>query len=346
MLNNTGTLAGLTVTGAGTASSGGTIQNTSSHGIALAGSRNTSLARMTIQNTGGSGINGTTVTNFTFTDGTISNSGDALGESNVAFNGNGTLTGNNLSGTLTITGSTLTNAFDHGIHVEGNDGTISNATITGNTITSATSVATSKGTGIQLIGTGTTTTVANLTKAAISGNTVRNFPSGAGIQVNYGNASSSGPGGHAGLAGDATNIISITNNIARGQSAANRFGTHAIIVVVSGGNAASRSQGNFDVSNNGTVGNPIGDSLGHCARRRQQRLRDHDGPNNNVIVANNTVASGGISGGNGVVLGNETPDLKLTVSNNNISQTDGNGILLVGRGNGNVSLGTEGIARL
>ena len=57
--------------------------------------------------------------------------------------------------------------------------------------------------------------------------------------------------------------------------------------------------------------------------------------NSNVIVANNTVASNGIGGGNGVVLGCaasrcENPKLTLTAMNNSISQTDGNGILLVG----------------
>jgi hypothetical protein len=62
--------------------------------------------------------------------------------------------------------------------------------------------------------------------------------------------------------------------------------------------------------------------------------------NNNVIVANDTVASNGIGGGNGVVVGCaagrcENPDLTLTATNS-ISKTDANGILLVGRGNGTV----------
>jgi hypothetical protein len=60
-----------------------------------------------------------------------------------------------------------------------------------------------------------------------------------------------------------------------------------------------------------------------------------------VMVANNSFGSNGIGGGNGVVLGCaagrcENPDLTLTVTNNTISQTEGNGILLVGRGNGTV----------
>ena len=340
VLNNTGTSGNLAVkgdSGSSNNSSGGTIQNTTSHGISLTTTQDVLLDQMNIQSTGGSGINGTDVTNFTFTNGTINNSGNALGESNIAFNGNGTLLGNNIDGTLAVTGSTLTNAFDHGIHVENNAGTISNATIQNNTITSTTSTATSKGTGIQLIGTGNATTVSSLTRATISGNTIRNFPSGAGIQVNYGNSNSTGPGGHAGIAGDATNIITITNNTARGFDATNRFGTHAIIFSVSGGNGSSRSQGNFNVSNNGTVAEPIGNSLGIALGVGNNGFSTMTATiSNNVIVANNTLASGGISGGNGVVIGCptrcETPSLTLTVMNNNISQTDGNGILLVGRG--------------
>jgi hypothetical protein len=58
---------------------------------------------------------------------------------------------------------------------------------------------------------------------------------------------------------------------------------------------------------------------------------------NNVIVATHTPNLGGgngIGGGNGVAgAGNAwTPDLSLTVTNNTISGTDGNVILLVGRG--------------
>src|SRR5262249_1618463 len=96
------TTGSFTITGdAGSAnnSSGGTIQNITGHGISLSNVQNISLDQMNFQSTGGSGINGTQVTNFSFTNGTINNSGDALGESNIAFNGNGTLTGNNINGT-------------------------------------------------------------------------------------------------------------------------------------------------------------------------------------------------------------------------------------------------------
>src|SRR5207253_2970280 len=338
VLNTTGASGSLVVAGNGNAtvggdSSGGTIQNTTSHGISLNSTLSPSLTNMNIQSTGGSGIDGTNVTNFTFANGTINNSGNAVGEANIAFNGSGALTGNNLNGTLSVTNSVLTNAFDSGIHVENSAGTISNATVTGNTITSSTSTATSKGTGINIVLHGDGSAVANLTKATISGNTIRNFPAGAGIQVFGGNANTSGPGGTVGTPGTA-NVISITNNTARGFDATNRLGTDAVAFSVNGGNSGSRSVGNFDVSNNGTVLQPIGDSLGAVILVGNNGYATMTATvNNNVIVGHTTVASPGISGGNGIVVSSaDTPLLNLTASGNTISQTDGNGILLVGRG--------------
>jgi large repetitive protein len=111
------------------------------------------------------------------------------------------------------------------------------------------------------------------------------------------------------------------------------MGTSFIDIGISGGNPASRSQANFDISNNGTAANPlqhsagIGIGLGNTGYSTSTVTM-----NNNRIVANNTVASAGIGGGNGVVLGSaETPDLTWTIQNNTISQTDGNGILAVAR---------------
>jgi uncharacterized repeat protein (TIGR01451 family)/CSLREA domain-containing protein len=337
VLNTTGASGGLTITGDSGSTvnaSGGTIQGTTGHAISLISTRGITLDQMTIQNTGGSGINGTGVTNFSFTNGTITGSGNAIGEGNITFNGNGTLTGNNIAGTLTITGSTLTTAFDSGIEVAANDGTISNATISNNTITSTTSTATSKGSGIKFNLVGSASTVANLTKATIDSNTISNFPSDAGIEVKGGNTNTSGPGGSLGTPGNATNIISITNNHIAGQSAANKMGTDFMDISLNGGNSGSRSQGNFDISNNGGGGTPMSNCAGIGIGVGNNGYATSTWTiNNNVMVANNTVASAGIGGGNGIVnTSAETPDLTITITNNNISGVDGNGILMLARG--------------
>ncbi len=342
VLNGTGALGGLTVTGdAGSAnnSSGGTIQNATGAGVSLTNTQNVSFDQMNIQSTGNSGVNGTTVNNFAFTNGTINNAGNALNEGCITFNNSGTNVGNNIAGTLTVTGSTLTNMFTSGIEVQSDNGTVTNAVITGNTITStATPLPTQGGgDGIKLIGIGNTITAFNLNKATISNNTISNFslPFGGGIQVNISNSNAGGPGATAGIPGDVNNVISITGNIIRGVNNTTKMNTSAIIYAVSGGNSSLRSRGNADISNNGTALNPLTNMTGSAILLGNNGFSTMTvATNNNVIVSNNSLGSNGIGGGNGIVTvnGTGTPDMTVTATGNNITQTDGNDILLVGRG--------------
>jgi hypothetical protein len=342
ILNNTGSSGGLTVSGnGGTCTSvgtctGGAIQN-ATVGVSLTSASNVSVDRMFIQNTTGSGVQGTTVTNFSFTNGVIDNSGTGGGSetSNIAFNTAVAGTENNVSGTVTITGNSLTNALWQGVDIQNFAGTVSNANISGNTVTSSTSASSSLGSGIRLLTLGSTGNVGNVTTATIANNVISNFPSGAGIVAQGGNSNASGPSGTFGTPGTG-NVISITGNQIHGQSSANKMNGSAILAVVSG-----KAQGNFDISNNGTVANPITNMLGTaigCATNGDATSTFT--VNNNVIVANNTVASNGIGGGTGVTFGtSDTPNMTWTITNNNISATDGNGILAVARGTtGNLSV--------
>ena len=131
-------------------------------------------------------------------------------------------------------------------------------------------------------------------------------------------------------------IISITGNSVTGIASG---GTQAITVANSGGNNSFRTQTNFEIKNNGTLATPLGSSSqGTVILIGNNGFADMAGVvDNNVIVATQTANLGGgngIAGGNGVAgAGNAwTPNLYLTVTNNRISGTDGNGILLVGRG--------------
>ncbi len=155
------------------------------------------------------------------------------------------------------------------------------------------------------------------------------------LQVSIGNSNTGGPGATAGVFNSGTDIISITGNAV----SVDDTGTQAITVANSGGNSGSRSQTNFLVQNNGTAGSPLtGSDIGTVILIGNNGYADMSGTvNNNFIDANHTPNLGGgngIAGGNGVAgAGNAwTPRLNLTVSNNTITDTDGNGILLVGRG--------------
>ncbi len=322
ILNTTGSSGSLTV-------NGGTIQKTTSHGISLTSTLSPSFTAMTIKNTGGSGVKGTQVTNFSFVNGSIDTTGSGTDESNIAFNAAVAGTENNLSGTVTITGNSLVNSVWHGVDIQNFSGTISNATISSNTITSPTSTASSKGSGIRLQALGSATTAATVTKATLANNVISNFPSGAGIVAQGGNSTAGAPSVTFGTPGSGSNLISITGNTIKGQSAAVPLGVSAVVATVFG-----VGQGNFDISSNGTVANPLTNVAGtvlECAANGDTTATIN--VSNNVIVANNTVASQGIGGGTGVTFGtSDTPNLTWTITSNNISATDGNGILAVARG--------------
>jgi hypothetical protein len=327
---------------------GGAIQNTTGAGISLTSTNNVSIDRLFIQNTGDSGVKGTGVVNFAFTNGRIDNSGTTLGAdmSNIGFNATAAGTENNLSGTVTITGNTLTNAYYNGIDIFNFNGTISDANISSNALTSSvnggavpcggTPATCSKGSGIRFIAFGSAGTIANVTKATIANNTVTNFPAASGIQAQGGNGNAVGPAGTFGTAGSATNLITITNNTVQGPSVANRIGAFGIATVVNG-----KGQGNFDVSNNPTVTNTIGQGITNSSLGLANVTANF---NNNVIAPHNSAAAPGLGSGTSSTFGSsDTPTLSVTITNNNISQMDGNGILSTARdATGTLKIGIRG----
>lgn len=100
VLNDTGSTAGLTVTGTGVAGSGGTIQGTTGVGVLLTTTRNVSLSWMNVQNAGDDGIRGQGVTNFSLLNSTLTTNGNAVAENGLQFGeASGTVAG--ITGTLT-----------------------------------------------------------------------------------------------------------------------------------------------------------------------------------------------------------------------------------------------------
>jgi hypothetical protein len=337
ILNSTGATGSLTVTGGGSTTqggdaSGGLIQHTTGAGISLTTTLSPSFNNMSIQSTAASGINGTDVTNFSFTNGTINNSGTGHGvdNSNIGFNSTPAGATNNVDGTVTITNNVLSNAYYHGVDIQNRAGTIDNLTISNNAITSATAQANSLGSGIHVITFGTSSSSASLTKATIDSNTLANFPTGAGIAVEGGNSNASGPGGTMGVPNNATNIIAITNNNIHGLSTASPIGSEGIVTLVQGGNAGSRSQGNFNISSN-TITDTLGQGI---------VVSDFGDATVNAKVDSNTVDTNNIGkniGSNGIGIGTgvvgvdnaATPLMTVEVISNTVTDYDGNGIRLV-----------------
>lgn len=332
ILNNTGSNGGLKVTGDGSAGSGGTIQNTTGHGISLTSTASPEFHFMSIQNSGGSGVKGTLVTNFTFNDGSIDGSGTALGvdESNIAFNTASTSTERNVSGTVTIARNQLTNAYYHAVDILNFDGTLAGVTIVNNTMTSTASTATSKGSAIRLLAFGSATTAANVTAANLSDNVITNFPSGAGIVAHGGNTNLSGPAPTFGMPGNAGAKVTISGNTIAG-SGAQRMGTNAIATSVNG-----QGQGNFDISDNGSAAAPLTNIAGtvivNSALGQAIVTARIAG---NVIDANHVSGFGGpvgISAGAAQTFAaTDAPQYTVEIVGNTVMNTDGNGILAAAR---------------
>ena len=312
---------------------GGAIQKTSGAGISMTNAQSISIDRMFIQNTALSGVSGTGVVNFTFTNGRIDLSGNGSAPVDDASNiGFGFQPGvnpanNNVSGTVTITGNTLTNAYEHGIDIQNFSGTISNALIQNNTLTSDTNAANTHGSAIRLLGLGSTSVVSSITKATISGNTITNFPGGAGITSQYGNVVSGGPAGTWGTPGSPTNFILIQSNLIKGQSNANPLNANAVLGTLFGAGQAA-----WKIDSNGTAANPIQNVCGTAIGVSIQ------GPSviataditNNHIVGFPCVGAQAISySATYFSAPTDAPTLSGTISGNVISGQDGNGIIVL-----------------
>ncbi|WP_181171498.1 hypothetical protein [Mesorhizobium sp. B2-5-9] len=145
VLDNTGSSGGLTVTGTGSAGSGGTISNktggdilngsdasgqtvsgTNGTGIFLRNTSNVSLANMQLNDFSNFAVYGNTVTNFTMTGTTISGvNGTTLAgdreESSIRFD--------NLLGTSSITNSSISGGYNQNVDLYNTSGTLTRLTM-------------------------------------------------------------------------------------------------------------------------------------------------------------------------------------------------------------------------
>ncbi|WP_169735723.1 beta strand repeat-containing protein [Intrasporangium oryzae] len=344
-LNNTGTTAGLTVLGGGSAAqggdaSGGTIQNTTGAGVSLTSTKNVSLTNLTVTGTPNApGIDGTGVSGFSFVSGTISGNGTASHNalhSGIAFNDDGPTIAN-VTDAFTVSKSNLVGAYGGGIHVVNRSGILTSVTVTNNTVQSPAASADSAGSGILFDLSGSSTTTAAIGSGSISGNSVTGYPNGGGIILLGGNpASSSGPVANFGSSGS---HLAINGNLVAGASAANPMSTQCIEVALTG-----RGTSYVDVTSNGTAGSPLGLNRGTCVSI------DVTGAHvlNSAITGNYVKPQTQISGSFGIAGGTDkrvlsdltTLDsavLNATISNNTVSSTDSSGIRFLANSTGTLN---------
>jgi hypothetical protein len=341
VLNTTGSVGGLTVTGDGNASlggnnSGGTIQNSTGHGISLTNTRDVSLTNLNIQTTGGHGINGVGVTNFTFSNGKINNAGDASGENSINFDpdsGTPNVTNSTaVTGVVSITNSQITNTEADGIRIVNYGGTLSNVVISGNTLTDTGDVATPGSAILILARAAAVGSAASITKATLSDNTITTFRAGAGFVIQATSDATGSAFVNLGTPGSATDVINVTGNLMDGGGLGIGNQPDRFITAGIAGTAAA----NFNVSNNGTAASPIRNIDGVVIELQVDGHSTYTATvNNNFIAANNAVGSAGIAiGADADAFAGTTDDafMTATVSGNNISLTDGPGIFALARG--------------
>ena len=314
VLNTTGALGGLTVTGdAGSTvnSSGGTIQNTSGHGISLTDTRNVSLDQMNIVNTANDGINGSSVTNFNFTNSTVSGAGDGANEFGVFIT--------NLLGTNTINNSSITNSETQNLRVLNNVATLGTLTIS-NSVFTGTSVANGSD-AINVISDGSGNLTVNLTD-----NNDLNNTQGDGIQ---GSAAGSGT---LRLTVDGSNS-NYNGNLGSAVNIAAANDSHIIALIqdfngVSTGTSTLNGLNVFNIQNldtstiEATVQNNVISGIGNNAAGIRVI---QEGTGTVTAELDNNTITGLTSGIFGQARASATPGLgtlNLTIHNNTVTLTD------------------------
>ena len=267
VLDSTGNLGGLTVTGDGGGTnngSGGTIQNTTGAGVLLTSTRNVSLNYLNITASGDDGISGTSVTGFSMNRSNVTNNGNAINEDGVDFGGSGVVSPApvGLFGTGLVTNSQFTGNYYNQFTVRNSSGTAA-FTMTGSTITGKTAE-TNNNDGVFLESLSTAIITGNIQSSTFSANKGDHFQSNAlnsgNLNVTFKNNTLTG--GHSSGLGQGITIAAATgvpgyNGTVNYDIDGNSInGATAVAIAVIQGTSASTAVFNGFVRNNliGTTG--------------------------------------------------------------------------------------------
>jgi VCBS repeat-containing protein len=171
-LGSTGSSGGLVVSGTGSAGSGGTIQSSGGNGITLSSTFAPSFTDMVIKNNAADGINGSQVAGFTLVSCTVSGNGtqsSVSGEDDdgLDFSPNGDGSPDGLTGTVTISGSSITTSADNNAIISDTSGTL-NLTVTSSTFSSDNS--TTGNDGLHIDADGSTSATVSVTGSTFTNN--------------------------------------------------------------------------------------------------------------------------------------------------------------------------------
>jgi large repetitive protein len=304
LLSSTGSSGGLTVTGTGSAGSGGTIQGSAGEGIMLSSTSSPSFTDMVIKNNAADGINGSGVSGLTLAGSTVSGNGTATslsGQNDPTPDNDGLDFLGGLTGTVTISNSTVTNSADNGLQITDSSGSL-NLTITGSTFSGGGSGLTNNddpllGDGVEVFASGP----ANAT-VSVTGST---FTNNQGYHFDF--EPSNSPTG----TGSGTNSITFNNNTLSNSTGLGNGG--GVNIQASGSSTTS-----FDVNSNNIQG----------AQRNAIALFNDGTTQLSGTVDGNTVGSPSVScsgsvGGDDVAATTQgSATTTLAITNNKLYQYD------------------------
>jgi len=324
------TTGSFTVTGTGTAGSGGTIHNTvgadgttAGIGIYMNNAQSVSLNRMQINDHQNFGIRGFNVNGFDLADSTVNsiasgtskNGTDAAtDEGSIYFGAENPGGINGLVGTATITNCLIEDGFENNFKIANLSGTLSQFTMTGTTIRDN-STASPGNNGFEFRVDGTANITADITTSTFTGNRAN------GIQVSTTTSSNGTVDVEVGVAGTAGSGSTFTNNnvgvnIAHGGSGTMNFDVHRGTYNSSPGLA---SPININLAAGG--GGPMSGSI-----------------TNNAITNANSSTGPGIRVTTNGTDADGSNVLTTQISNNNISQIGNRGIEMIARdGNSDIN---------
>jgi Bacterial Ig domain len=289
VLNNTGSLGGLVVSGAGSAGSGGTIRK-AAIGISLTSTRNVSLSWMQLNDFTDFAIRGASVAGFTLDHTVIDGiNGDALAEGSVRFT--------ELTGSATISSSSISGASENNITVINTTGTLNRLTISNTTLGANSTTLGSDGLFVEAQG------------AAVINATVQNsfFTSSRGDLAQF----------TLGSTGTMDVVI-------QGTAFSDN---HPAIVSGGGGVVVEGTNGSmtFNVDGNtfrDATGSALAVSCGNAGQSCVGRIE------NNVIGIAGTANSGSVGGSGIAVVSSGGGTLTALINNNQVRQYNNHGILL------------------
>jgi VCBS repeat-containing protein len=295
LLSNTGTSGGLTVTGTGSAGSGGIIQNSAGEGIMLSSTTAPSFTDMMIENNAADGINGSQVNGLTLAgstvsgNGTVANAGDTHNDDGLDFTPNTDGSPDGLTGTVSITNSTITGSADDNAIISDTSG-ILNLTVTGSTF-SNTNTNTPNGYGLAVNANGSTSATVSVTASNFTNNADFDFQ----FETDFGdNTAASG-----------TNSVTFSGNTVNGGGGA--------LIESTGTAATTLTADNNNIQNSNFAGISVG--AGFAAT---------DTGTLSGTISGNTVGTPSVAnsgGGDGISVGAQSKTtLTLAITNNDLHQ--------------------------